>query len=284
MTQPFLLLGNNEICYVENQSDNDRYKSSIITALQEFGHDGKMIEFVYKMKQTTPWTQFFTANNQTFNIKNHCDYFTWGEMITLLLMYLGGRFFSLLTLEEIFAQCLFGKNIQKHQWFDYSDDLMLSTDDPRPIKEQAVQNVIAHWIPKFIVDAMQDLITDETGETSLTDSKCHTLTYKDPTSVIAPTVATHLESYQCMKFRLTDDHSQNSFGQYRHLVEQEIQNDELRDFLSVGKHGLNKEYYDKFEHHFKLALHASPFVIQERVERASKYPEQNLAQKYARER
>ena len=103
---------------------------------------------------------------------------------------------------------------------------MLSTDDPRPIKEQAMQNVIAHWIPKFIVDAMQDLITDKTGETSLRDSKCHTLTYTDTTSVIAPTVATHLESYHCMKSSPTDDHGQNSFGQYRHLVEWEIQNDE----------------------------------------------------------
>ena len=87
-----------------------------------------------------------------------------------------------------------------------------------------------------------------------------------------------------MKSRLTDDHGQNSFGQYRHLVEQEIQNDELRDFLSISKHGLNKEYYDKFEHHLKLALHASLHVIQERVDRVSKYPEQNLARKYARKR
>ena len=109
--------------------------------------------------------------------------------------------------------------------------MSLSTHDPRPIKEQAVQNVIAHWIPKFIFDAMKDLITDETGEMSLRDSKCHTLTYKDSNSVIAPTIASHLESYYSMKTRPVDDHGQNSFGQYRHLVEQEIQNDELRDFL-----------------------------------------------------
>ena len=70
-----------------------------------------MIGFVYKIKQARPWTQFFTDNNQTYNIKNHCDCFTWGELITLLSMYLGGRRFSLLTLDEIFAQSLFGKNI-----------------------------------------------------------------------------------------------------------------------------------------------------------------------------
>ena len=82
-----------------------------MTAVQEFGHDGQTIGFVYKMKQTTPWTQYFTDNNQTFAIKNHCDYFTWGELVTLLMMYLGGRFFSFLSLDEIFVQSLFGKSI-----------------------------------------------------------------------------------------------------------------------------------------------------------------------------
>ena len=87
-----------------------------------------------------------------------------------------------------------------------------------------------------------------------------------------------------MKTRPVDDHGQNSFGQYRNLVEQEIQKDELRDFLSTSKHQLSKEYHYIFEHHFKLALHASSYVIQERVDRVSKYPEQNLARKYARKR
>ena len=51
----FLVIsGNNEICFIENQSDNDRYKSSVMAALQEFGHDGQTIGLVYKMKQTTP--------------------------------------------------------------------------------------------------------------------------------------------------------------------------------------------------------------------------------------
>ena len=86
-----------------------------------------------------------------------------------------------------------------------------------------------------------------------------------------------------MKPRPTDEHGQNNFGQYRHLVEQEIQNDEIRDFISISKQSLKKEYFDKFENHFKLALQASPIIIQERIERSSKYPEQNTAVKYARE-
>ena len=77
-------------------------------------------------------------------------------------------------------------------------------------------------------------------------------------------------------------HGQNNFGQYRHLVEQEIQNDELRDFISISKQPLNKEYFDKFENHFKLALQASPVIIQERIEWSSKYPEQNMTMKYTR--
>ena len=113
-------------------------------------------------------------------------------------MYLG-RFFSLLSLDEIFTQRLFGKNIRKHQPFDYSTDTTLSIDEPRPVKEQSTQNVLAHWMPKFIIDSMYDLVTDETGEMSLCDSKVHTLTYKDPNNIISPTTATHLESYYNMK-------------------------------------------------------------------------------------
>ena len=45
-----------------------------------------------------------------------------------------------------------------------------------------------------------------------------------------------------------------------------------------------KDYHDKFEHNLKLALQASHFVIQERIDHASKYPEQNLAQKYMRQK
>ena len=239
--------------------------------------------FVYKLKQNSPWTQYFTESNQTYMIKNHCDYFIWGELMTLTLMYLG-RFFSLLSLDEIFTQSLSGKNIRKHQPFDYSSDSTLSIDDPRPVKEWSIQNVLAHWIPKFLIDSMNDLVTDESSETSLRDSKVHTLTYKDRNNIISPTIAAHLEWYYNMKLRPTDDHGQNNFGPYRHLVEQELQGDELRDFLSICKHPLNKEYHEKFKNHFKLALQRSPLIIQERIERASKYPEQNIAMKYARKR
>ena len=127
---------------------------------------------------------------------------------------------------------------------------------------------------------MQDLITDETGEMSLRDSKCHMLTCNDSNSVVAPTIASHLGSYYSMKTRPVDDHGQNSFGKYRHIVEQEILDDELCDFLNISKHPINKKYHNRFEHHFKLALPASSYIIQERVDRASKYPKQNLVRKY----
>ena len=69
---------------------------------------------------------------------------------------------------------------------------------------------------------------------------------------------------------------------FRHIIEEEKLGEELKDFINIPPTTHNKEYNDKFEHHFKLALQASPHVIQERINRASKYPEQNLAQKYAR--
>ena len=72
---------------------------------------------------------------------------------------------------------------------------------------------------------MYDLVTNETGEIALRDSKVHTLTYKDPNAIIAPTLANHVETLHCRKLRPTDKHGENKFGQDRHLVEQEIQND-----------------------------------------------------------
>ena len=71
--------------------------------------------FVYKCKQSSPWTQFswtqfFTENNQRYNIREHKDYFTWAECFVMLFMY-GGRFLSVESLENIFTQSLFGKNV-----------------------------------------------------------------------------------------------------------------------------------------------------------------------------
>ena len=143
-------------------------------------------------------------------------------MIVLTLAYLG-RFFSMIPLEEIFTQSVLGKNIRKHQLFDYSSDTTLSVEDPRPVRDQSLQNALAHWAPKFIVDAMNELVTDENGN-KLGESKIHTLTYKHPDNVIAPTLVRQLESYYGMKqSRQTDCHGQNTFSQYRQFVEQEFQ-------------------------------------------------------------
>ena len=84
--------------------------------------------------------------------------------------------------------------VETYESINHSDTT-LSVEDPRLIKDQSVQNVIAHWAPKFIIDAMYDLVTDE-NENKLGESKIHTLTtYKQPDSVIAPTIARQLESY-----------------------------------------------------------------------------------------
>ena len=265
------------ICSIENQSEVERQKSSVITALQEYNRDGKTIGFVYKLKQSSIWTQYHTDNNQTYSIKNHNDFFKWGEMFTLSVTYVGTRFLSILSLDEISIQSLFGKNIRRYQPFDYSSDLSLSSDDPRPVKEQPIQNIIAHFAPRFIIDSMLDLVTTD-DSISFRKSQSHTLTYRDPNTILALSIASHLERIHNMKPKTKDQFGQNTFFQFRHLVEQEMQNEELREFIPISKERPNKEQQDKFEHNFKLALQASQFIM------ASKYPEQNLPQKYARKK
>ena len=76
---------------------------------------------------------------------------------------------------------------------------------------------------------------------------------------------------------------QNIFRQYRRLIEEEnTMGDDYRDFIGIYKHDLTKDYWDRFENYFKVALQASPHHIKELVERSGKYPEDNLARKHAR--
>ena len=61
-----------------------------------------------------------------------------------------------------------------------------------------------------------------------------------------------------------------------------MQNDDLLEFLAIYEPPLDKDYFDKFESYFKLALQASPLIVKEKIDRASKYPDQNMALKSAR--
>ena len=78
-----------KICFHENQSDVEKEKSTLVTGIQEFNKDGKPMGFVYELKQTSPWTQYYTENNQMYTIRQHTDYFAWGELMSLTMMYLG---------------------------------------------------------------------------------------------------------------------------------------------------------------------------------------------------
>ena len=127
---------------------------------------------------------------------------------------------------------------------------------------------------------MNDLVTDE-NSVKLCESKVHTLTY-DKDEVISSTLAHHLEMYHGIKPGQTDDLRQNIFGQYKQFVEQEIQYDgETRDYISFLCHPIDNKYVKKFEEYFKLGLEVLPYAIHERMERASKYPHQNLASLFA---
>ena len=169
----FRLFSDSEICCVENQSDVDKQKTSLVSVVQEFNKDSKTLGFIYKLKQSSLWTEYFCDANQTYSIKSHSDFLGWGEMFTLLFMYVGTRFLGLITLDELVLQSVLGKNIRRHQPFDYDESYNLSIDDPRPVSEQAIQNVLAHWIPKFIVDSFNELVLSGTKH-------AHTITYKDP--------------------------------------------------------------------------------------------------------
>ena len=198
-------------------------------------------------------------------------------MFTLLVMYIGTRFLSLVPLDELLLQSILGRNIRRHQPFDYYEGVTLSINDPRPIKEQATQNVLAHWMPRFIVDLLIDLVLCD-------NTRMHTLTYKDPETIMAPLLANHLEKRYSLKPKPRDQLGQTNFFQFRHLVVEEYHSEEIRDFITIPHDSHTKDYHDKFEHHFKLSLQACHFIIRERIDRSCKYLEQNLTQKYARKK
>ena len=84
-----------------------------------------------------------------------------------------------------------GKNLRRHQPFDLSDNFTKSINDLRPIREQATANIIAYFMPKFIVESMLDLIKDGEGN-SLRHARIHTLTYKEPNAPLAPLISNQL--------------------------------------------------------------------------------------------
>ena len=269
------MFSDSEICYVENQSDVDKQKTSLVSVVQEFNKDSKTLGFIYKLKQSSLWTEYFCDANQTYSIKSHSDFLGWGEMFTLLFMYVGTRFLSLITLDELVLQSVLGKNIRRHQPFDYDESYNLSIDDPRPVSEQAIQNVLAHWIHKFIVDSFNELVLSGTKH-------AHTITYKDPENILAPTLVNHLEECYKQKPKPRDKFLQTKIGEFKYMVEEEKIGDDIRSYIAIPPPEHDKEYHDKFEQYFKLSLQACPYVIQERIKCASKYPDQNLAKKYAK--
>ena len=142
-------------------------------------------------------------------------------------------------------QSVLGKNLRRHQPFDHDEDFKLSSEDPRPISDQGVQNALAHWIPRFIVDSFHDLVLDGAKDT-------HTITYKDTGTVLAPTLARHMEEMYKLKSKPKDKHGQTLMSEFKYMVENEAPNDEgkSRAYLSIPQPDHKKEYWEKFEHHF----------------------------------
>ena len=189
-------------------------------------------------------------------------------------MYVGTRFLGLISLDELLLQSVLRKNIRHHQPFDYDESFNLSIHDPRTIPEQSTQNVLAHWLPRFIVDSYNELVLEGT-------KNAYTITYKDPEGVLAPTLVKHLEDFYKQEPKPGDRFGQTSISEFKYMAEEEI-NGNIRSYIVIALIEHGKDYHEKFEQYFKLALHASPpYVIQERIKRSSKYPDQNLAKEYA---
>ena len=197
-------------------------------------------------------------------------------------MYGGLRFLSLISFEDLMLSAVLGKNLKRHQPFDLSDNFTKSVNDPRPIKEQATANVIAYFMPKFIIESMLDLIKDTEGN-SLRHARIHTLTYKEPNAPLAPLISNQLlKLTHSWKKPQKGNDGYYSFKQFQHLVEEELTpTDDVRNFINVRKETCGSESNKSFENLFKLSLHACPFVLKERIEHSSKYPKRSLAARYA---
>ena len=195
-------------------------KNSLITVRQEYNACGKMLGFVYELKQNLQWAKFFNdEDGNSHLIKNHVDFFNWIDIFVLLVMYGGLRFLSLISCEELMLSAVLGKNIPRRQPFDLSSNFSKSVDDPRPLKEQATSNVIAYFLPKFIVESMLDLVYDDNGN-SLRHAKIHTLTYKDPNAPIAPLISRQLLKMTPL-FKKCPIPDRYNFKHFSHLIEEE---------------------------------------------------------------
>ena len=105
--------------------------------------DKKTLGFVYKLSQVSPWIEFYKDQNQSYTIKGHQDCYSWREILILLLMHLG-KFLNIVPLNEVLAQSVFGKNLRQIQPFDYGLDETLAADNQKDLKDQSMQNIIAH--------------------------------------------------------------------------------------------------------------------------------------------
>ena len=93
---------------------------------------------------------------------------------------------------------------------------------------------------------------------TIENASVHTLACKDPLQIIAPTISKHLDRYYNSKEKPSNENGQNSFSQYKHLIEEEEAHDGIGDFIGIYKQGMMKEYRDKFEKYFELGLQAVP--------------------------
>ena len=193
-------------------------------------------------------------------------------------MYCGLRYICLLPVEDILLSCVLGKNLRRHQPFDFGTNFTKSVRDPRPIKEQAISNVLAYFLPKFICESMLDTITNDEGSL-LRYAALHTITYKSDDEPLAPLISNQLIKL-LPGWKRYAKKSSYTHGDFSCISEEDVARDgNIRKFFTLIK--APRFDWTKYENSFKLALQACPFALTERIERSSKYPKQSLTKKYA---
>ena len=93
----------------------------------------------------------------------------------------------------------------------------------------------------------------------------HTITYKDPEGVLAPTLVKHLEDFYKQKPKPRDCCGQTSVNEFKYMIEKEINGNDVRSYIAIPPIEHGKNYYEKFEQYFKLALHASPMSFKKEL-------------------
>ena len=86
----------------------------------------------------------------------------------------------------------------------------------------------------------------------------HTITYKDPEGVLAPTLVKHLEDFYKQKPKPRDHFGQTSIREFKCMVEEEINGNDVRSYIAIPPIEHGKDYHKKFDNISNLLYTCPP--------------------------